>query len=160
MTTTTPTKDSERDERVERVERVHADHRLVKHIGDWTTAGRFEIRARSGLAVLDLRSPALPAEVTVHLELRGATVKLLVGDDTAVEHWDLSWTGRGRVKDAQSAARSATSTVNRRITLTGCVDSGEIRVARGGIAILAAMTDRAHLRSMRRAHEATKARTS
>ncbi|MFI6686757.1 hypothetical protein [Streptomyces sp. NPDC050485] len=144
-------------------ERIHADHRLVKRIGDWTTAGRFEIRARSGLAVLDLRSEELPEEIEIRLDLRRATVKLLVDDDAVIEHWDLNWTGRGKVKDAQGPSRSQDATAkatNRRITLVGCVDTGEIRVNRGGIAILAAMTDRTHLQAMRRAHETLKGQCS
>ncbi|MEV8526346.1 hypothetical protein AB0451_19620 [Streptomyces sp. NPDC052000] len=142
------------------VERIHADHALVKRIGDWTAAGRFEVRARSGLVVLDLRSERLPEEIEIRLDLSRATVKLLVDDDAVIEHWDLNWTGRGKVKDAQGPSRSTGATPNRRITLTGCVRVGEIRVNRGGIAILAAMTDRAHLRTMRRAHEAKKEQTS
>src|SRR5579884_4353179 len=76
------------------VERVHADHAVAKRLGNWTRADRFEVRARSGLVVLDLRSPDLPDEVEVRVELQRATVKLLVPDDAQVEHWDLHWTAR------------------------------------------------------------------
>jgi hypothetical protein len=34
---------------------VHADHALVKELGDWTTARRFDVRIRYGQAMLDLR---------------------------------------------------------------------------------------------------------
>jgi len=140
------------------VERIHADHRVAKRLGNWTRAGRFEVRARSGLVVLDLRSPGLPADLTLHLELRRATVKLLVPDDAVVEHWDLRWTARGKVKDAHdhadagagvgaSAADSA-----RRIRLTGVSTGSEVRVQRGGIAILTAMCSREYLQDVRRAH--------
>lgn len=141
-------------------EHIHADHMAVKHIGDWTTSGRFEIRARSGLVVLDLRSDRLPEEIEIRLDLRRATVRLLVDVDAVIEHGDLNWTGRGKVKDAQGPAMSQGATANRRVTLVGCVDSGEIRVNRGGIAILAALTDRAHRQEMRRAHEAAKGQRS
>uniref|UniRef100_A0AAU2UZ28 Uncharacterized protein n=1 Tax=Streptomyces sp. NBC_00003 TaxID=2903608 RepID=A0AAU2UZ28_9ACTN len=141
-------------------EHIHADHMAVKHIGDWTTSGRFEIRARSGLVVLDLRSDRLPEEIEIRLDLRRATVRLLVDDDAVIEHWDLSWTSRGKVKDAQGPSRSQGVGVNRRITLGGCVDSGEIRVNRGGIAILAALTDCTHRQEMRRAHAAAKGQQS
>jgi hypothetical protein len=40
--------------------RVHADHRSVKHFGHWTRASHFEVRARRGYALLDLRSPRIP----------------------------------------------------------------------------------------------------
>ncbi|MFI6474191.1 hypothetical protein ACIBL5_28480 [Streptomyces sp. NPDC050516] len=141
-------------------EHIHADHMAVKHIGDWTTSGRFEIRARSGLVVLDLRSDRLPEEIEIRLDLRRATVRLLVDADAVIEHWDLNWTGRGKVKDAQGPATSQGASANRRVTLVGHVDSGEIRVNRGGIAILAALTDRAHRQEMRRAHEAAKGQRS
>ena len=36
------------------VERVQADHDMTKHLGHWTSANRFEVRARSGAVVLDL----------------------------------------------------------------------------------------------------------
>ncbi|MFJ8310432.1 MULTISPECIES: hypothetical protein [unclassified Streptomyces] len=162
MTTTSITEErtEERTKDPAPTRRIHADHRAVKHMGDWTTAGRFEIRARSGLAVLDLRSEGLPEEIEIRLDLRRATVRLLVDDDAVIEHWDLNWSGRGKVKDAQGPARSQGATANRRITLVGCVDTGEIRVNRGGIAILAAMTDRAHLQEMRRTHDAMKGRRS
>ncbi len=49
-------------------ERIHSDHDLVKHLGNWTEAGHFEIKARHGTAVLDLRSPDLPDDVEIHPE--------------------------------------------------------------------------------------------
>lgn len=138
------------------VERVHADHAVAKRLGNWTRAGRFEVRARSGLVVLDLRSPDLPDEVEVHVELQRATVKLLVPDDAQVEHWDLHWTARGRVKDAAAAAApapSAQTASTRRIRLTGVSTDSEVRVQRGGIAILTAMCSREYLQDLRRAHQ-------
>ncbi|WP_223279374.1 hypothetical protein [Streptomyces sp. SDr-06] len=134
-------------------EHIHADHMAVKHIGEWTTSGRFEIRARSGFVVLDLRSKALPEEIDIRLYVRRTTVKLLVDDAAVIDHWDLKWTGRGKVKDAQGPSPSHDGSANRRITLLGCIDSGEIRINRGGIATLVALTDRAHRQEMRRTHE-------
>src|SRR5689334_6890977 len=70
--------------------RVHADHRSVKHLGHWTTANRFELRARRGYALLDLRSPRIPAgDIDLHLDIDHALVKLLVPDDAVIERWDL-----------------------------------------------------------------------
>ncbi|MFD1275948.1 hypothetical protein ACFQ51_42805 [Streptomyces kaempferi] len=83
-------------------ERIHSDHDLVKHLGDWTEASRFEVKARRGSAVLDLRSPGLPDDVEIHLDMDRAMVKLLVDDGTAVDHWNLRWTARGRIKDSRS----------------------------------------------------------
>lgn len=143
------------------VERVHADHAVVKRLGNWTRARRLEVRARRGVVVLDLRSPELPDEVEVRLELQRATVKLLVPDDAQVEHWDLRWTARGRVKDAQPAAaaaggsadRPAAAAGTRRVCLTGVSTDSEVRVQRAGVAILTAMCSREYLRDLRLAHK-------
>ncbi len=141
------------------VERVHADHAVVKRLGNWTRARRFEVRARTGLVVLDLRSPDLPDEVEVRLELQRATVKLLVPDDAQVEHWDLRWTARGRVKDAQPAEATAGANAGRpaagirRVRLSGVSTNSEVRVRRAGVAILTAMCSREYLRDLRLAHK-------
>jgi len=138
------------------VERIHTDHAVAKRLGNWTRAGRFEVRARRGLVVLDLRSPDLPDDVEVAVELQRATVKLLVPEDATVEHWDLRWTARGRVKDAQGTVRAAEAPGregSRRIRLTGRSTDSEIRVQRGGIAILTAMCSREYLQDLRLAHE-------
>ncbi len=38
------------------IDRIQADHQMVKKLGHWTTDRDFEVRARRGAAVLDLRS--------------------------------------------------------------------------------------------------------
>jgi hypothetical protein len=141
MTTTTST--------TNRTERIHADHAVAKRFGDWTRADRIEIRARGGLAVLDLRSPDLPDDIEIQLGLSRATVKLLVPDDTTVDHWDLRWTAKGRVKDAQWPEASATP-ANRRIRLVGSAADSEIRVHRGGVAIVTAMLSQEGFQELRR----------
>jgi len=133
-------------------ERIHSDHDLVKHLGNWTEAGRFEVKARHGAAVLDLRSPDLPDDVEIHLDLDRAMVKLLVADDTAVDHWNLTWTARGKIKDSRPASSGDTA-AGRRIRLSGSATDSEIRVHRGGIAILSAMFSRAYVQDLRRAHK-------
>jgi hypothetical protein len=129
------------------VERVHADHTVAKRLGNWTRAGRVDVRARHSVVVIDLRSPELPDEVELNVELQRATLKLLLPDDARVEHWDLRWTARGRVKDAQPAAGGP-----RRIRLTGLATGSEVRVQRSGVAILTAMCSREYLQDLRRAH--------
>src|SRR5258708_1468430 len=80
--------------------RLHADHLTVKRLGNWTAADRFEVHARRGSVVLDLRSPQIPAgEIVVDLDLDRALVKLLVPEDAVIEHWDVAWDGRGKIKD-------------------------------------------------------------
>ncbi|MEU2866542.1 hypothetical protein ACIQWL_49010 [Streptomyces mirabilis] len=133
-------------------ERIHSDHDLVKHLGNWTEAGHFEIKARHGTAVLDLRSPDLPDDVEIHLDMDRAMVKLLVDDATAIDHWNLRWTARGKVKDSQSSSTHNT-TAGRRVRLSGSATNSEIRIHRGGIAILSAMFSRAYFQDVRRAHK-------
>ncbi|MGW0205270.1 hypothetical protein ACWDZ8_05395 [Streptomyces sp. NPDC003233] len=136
-------------------ERVHADHAATKRLGNWTRAGHIQVRARRGLAVLDLRSPDLPDDIELCLDLQRATVKLLVPEDAVVEHWDLRWTARGKVKDAQGRTAGEPALVGaRRIRLTGVAADSEVRVHRGGIAVLSAMCSRAYLQDLRLAHRA------
>src|SRR5580692_9884610 len=73
------------------VERVQADHDMTKHLGHWTSANRFEVRARSGAVVLDLRSPAIQGDVEIQLDLHRSVVKLLLAEGDQVDHWNLSW---------------------------------------------------------------------
>ncbi|MCZ0983022.1 hypothetical protein O1L60_39765 [Streptomyces diastatochromogenes] len=150
-------------------ERIHSDHDLVKHLGNWTEAGHFEIKARHSTAVLDLRSPDLPDDVEIHLDIDRAMVKLLVDDATVIDHGNLRWTARGKVKDSQSSpppspspSPSSTSTststsahdtsAGRRVRLSGSATNSEIRVHRGGVAILSAMFSRAYVQDVRRAY--------
>lgn len=134
-------------------ERIHVDHAVAKRLGNWTRAGRIQVRARRALAVLDLRSPDLPDEVELRVELQRATVKVLVPDDAVVEQGGLRWTARGRVKDAQDRSVEEPALAGaRRIRLTGVATDSEVRVHRGGIAILSAMCSRAYLQDLRLAH--------
>jgi hypothetical protein len=137
--------------------RLHADHLSLKRLGDWTVADRFEVRARRGSVVVDLRSPHIPAgELVVDLDLDRAMVKLLVPEDAVVEYRDVEWTGRGKVKDGagqQAAKKGAAAEGARRVTLTGRIHDGEVRVHRGGVAILSAMFSREYLDDLRRAHK-------
>ena len=138
--------------------RIQADHRMVKKLGHWTTDRDVEVRARRGAAVLDLRSRQIPpGDIEIRLDLDHAMVKLLVPDDAVVDSWDLRWSGRrswgGKVKDwtRQPGAQDGRHE-RRRIRLTGEVRTGEIRVHRGGIAVLSAMFSRAFVDDCREAH--------
>ncbi|OLZ68941.1 hypothetical protein AV521_19355 [Streptomyces sp. IMTB 2501] len=139
MTTTTP---------LASAERIHADHATVKHLGHWTEATEFDVRARRATVVLDLRSPQIGwgEPVTVRLDLRSATVTLLLPEGVAVDSWDLAFRRRGRVRDTQPGAGPA------RLRLAGVVTDGEVRIRRGGTAQLTAMCSRAYLDDLRRAH--------
>ena len=65
-----------------------------------------------------------------------------------VDDWDLRRTGRSCVKDAEGPDAPG----GRRIVVTGQLRSSEIRVRRGGIAMLSAMFSRAYWDDLRRAH--------
>lgn len=128
--------------------RIPANHTVTKKLGNWTTEREFQVRAHRGLAVLDLRSPRIPdGDIHVDVDLDRGTLKLLVADDAVIDDWDLHRTGRAKVKDM-----TGRSGEGRRIVLTGRVSCGEIRVHRGGIAILSAMCSREYVEDVRRAH--------
>lgn len=129
--------------------RVAANYTVTKRLGNWTAADRFQVRSHRGHAVLDLRSPDIQAgEISVDIDLDHAMLKLLVPDDAVIEDWDLRRAGRGRVKDAEGGR----ATGGKRVVLTGQLRHGEIRVHRGGIAMLSAMFSREYLADLRRAH--------
>ena len=131
------------------VERLHADHGITKRLGRWTSASRFDVRARSAVLVLDLRSPEIEGDVEIRLNLHRSTVKLLLAEGDQVDHWDLDWTGNGQVEDDQWPAGPN----GRRIRLTGQANNSEIRVHRGGIAMLSAMFSRAFIQDLRQARK-------
>ena len=130
-------------------ERLHVDHGVTKRLGRWTSASQFDARVRSGVLVLDLRSPEVTGDVEIRLGLHRSTVKLLLAEDDQVDHWDLDWTGRGQVKDDQRPAGPG----GRRIRLSGHAENSEIRVHRGGMAALSAMFSRAYIQDLRQARK-------
>ncbi len=130
-------------------ERLHVDHAVAKRLGRWTGASQFDARVRSGVLVLDLRSPDVKGDVEVRLDLRRSTLKLLLAEGDQVDHWDLDWTGRGQVKDDQRPAGPG----GRRVRLAGQADNSEIRVHRGGMAALSAMFSRAFAQDLRQARK-------
>ncbi len=131
------------------VERLHVDHDTTKRLGHWTSANQFEVRARSGALVLDLRSPGIEGDAEIRLDLRRSVVKLLLAEGDEIDHWNLGWTGKGRIKDDQRPA----SATGRQIRLAGSANDSEIRVHRGGIAILSAMFSREFVQDARQAHK-------
>src|SRR5437763_6263243 len=132
-------------------ERVHVDQGVTKRLGRWTSASQFDVRVRSGVLVLDLRSPEVTGDVEVRLGLHRATVKLLLADGDQVDHRDLGWTGRGRVKDDQRPAGPGAGNGQRRVRLSGRAEDSEVRVHRGGMAALSAMFSREFVQDLRQA---------
>jgi len=129
--------------------RIRAHSRAVKKLGRWTTQRQFDVAASRGSAVLDLLLPRIePGEIDIHFDLDHAMVKLLVPAGANVDHDDLRRIGRGRVKD-----RTGTSVpAGRRIKLRGELRDAEIRVHRGGVAILSLLVSRASRNAVRQAH--------
>ena len=98
--------------------------------------------------MLDLLLPEFEAgEIEIELDIDHATVKLLVPDGAAIDHDDLRRIGSGRVKDWTGTAGSD----GRRIKLVGEMRNAEVRIHRGGIAILQLLLTR-HRSDVRQAH--------
>ncbi|TMR89105.1 hypothetical protein [Nonomuraea basaltis] len=131
------------------VERIDTDHAVTKRLGNWTTADRFEVRNRHGQTTIDLRSPDLPAELEVQLDLEHGVIKLLIPEDATLDQSDLRWTGRAKVKDHQAPEQGSA----RRIRLTGTATKSEVRVHRGGVAIIAAMMSHEYVDDVRQSHK-------
>ena len=118
---------------------IRAQNRSAKYLGDWTTARRFDVRASRGLLVLDLLLPRIePGEIKIMFDIDHAAVKLLVPKDASVDHADLRRVGGGRVKDWTGSSSSG----GRRIKLVGEMRDSEVRVHRGGVAILSLLGSR------------------
>ena len=128
---------------------VRAHNRSVKRLGDWTTARHIDVRASRGLVVLDLMLAKIePGEIEIALDIDHATVKLLVPDGAIIDDGDLRRVGRGRVKDWTGAG----ATDGRRIKLSGEMRHGEVRVHRGGVAVLSLLLSRRSRNQVRKAH--------
>lgn len=131
--------------------RIRAHNRSVKHLGAWTTSRRFDVGASRSLVVLDLLLPEIePGEIEIDLDIDHSTVKLLVPDGAVIDDGDLRRVGRGRVKDWTGTAAPG----GRRIKLVGEMRGAEVRVHRGGVALLSLLASRKHRREVIQAHRA------
>jgi len=132
------------------IENIRAHDHSIRRTGPWTTARRFDVRASSSSVVLDLLLPEIPdGEIEIALDLNRSTLRLLVPDGAIVDADDLRRVGRGRVKD-----RTGTSAPDgRRIRIAGEMRDSEVRVNRGGVAILQTMLTREGRRHVREAHD-------
>ncbi len=128
--------------------RVPAHRTVTKRLGHWTSEREFDVRAHRGHATVDLRSPRIPAgDITLSLDLDHASLTLLVPDGAVLDDWGLRRSGRGKVKDAEGPGAPG----GRRIVLSGQLRSSEIRVRRGGLALLTAMCSREFVADARQA---------
>jgi hypothetical protein len=137
-----------RDPDVREPVRIRAHHQMVKKLGPWTAARDFDVRASTALVVLDLLMPRIEdGDITIHLDIDHATVKLLVPDDVQIDAGDLRRIGRGRVKDWTGTGTPG----GRTIRLLGEMRHGEVRVHRGGVAIVSLVLS-GQGREVRQAH--------
>ena len=131
--------------------RIRAHGQSVKHLGDWTASRRFDVRASRSFVVLDLLLPEIePGEIEIELDIDHATVKLLVSDGARIDHDDLRRIGRGRVKDWSGTAAPS----GRQIRLVGEMRNAEVRVHRGGVAVLSLLASPERRRQIREVHRA------
>jgi hypothetical protein len=138
---------------------IRAHGAVTRRLGHWTVSRDFDVRASRGVVTLDLRSTQVPpGDIEIHLDIDHAVVRLLVPDGAVVDSDEIRRVGRGRVKDwfcpaggSGGSSPGASTAGGRRIVLGGEMRHGEVRVYRGGIAILAAMGSREYLADARRA---------
>jgi hypothetical protein len=72
-------------DRGQEVVQVRVRRDVSRQLGEWTTAASFDVRVCAGVAVLDLLLPRIDAgEVSVHLDVDGGLVTLLVPDGSRV----------------------------------------------------------------------------
>jgi hypothetical protein len=135
---------------------IRAHKHSVRKLGHWTTSRRFDVRASRATVLLDLRSRGIPAgDIEIRLDVDHAMVKLLVPEGATVDHDDVRRIGRcGEVDWGGTPAPGG-----RRIRVNGEMRSSELRVNRGGIAIVAAMLTREYLEDLRRAVRKSHARS-
>jgi hypothetical protein len=127
---------------------VRARRDVTRHLGQWTTADRFDVRVSDGAAVLDLLLPRIDAdEVNVRLDVDRGVVTLLVPDGARVLDDELRWTGPGRLRD-WTGGESPDGMV---IRLAGEVRHGQVRIRRGGVALLS-LIGHGKAADVRRAH--------
>ena len=131
-------------------ETIRAHNTSTRRTGPWTTARRFDVRASSSSVVLDLLLPAIAeGDIEIALDLNRSALNLLVPDGAIVDSDDLRRVGRGRVKDWTGTAAPD----GRRIRLVGEMRGSEVRITRGGVAILQSMLSREGRRHVREAHD-------
>lgn len=128
--------------------RIRAHNRSVRHLGHWTPARRIDVLASQSSLILELRSPRIePGDVEVTLDIDRSMVKLLVPDGAIIDDGDLRRVGRCGMVDWSCTAEAG----RRVIRVVGEMRRSELRINRGGIAIVSAMLTDEYLADLRRA---------
>ena len=135
---------------------IRAHNRSVRRLGHWTTARRFDVRASRGSVVLELRTPAIePGPIEVSVDLDHSMLKLLVPEGAEVDDSELRRVGRCGFVDWGGAPAPE----GRLIRVTGELRGAELRVNRGGIAIVSAMLTGEYLADLGRAFRENQVRS-
>jgi hypothetical protein len=128
--------------------RLVAHKRSVRRLGHWTTGRHIDVLASRGSVILDLRSTVIEdGDIEVSLDVDHAMVKLLVPDDAVIDDGELRRFGRCGLVDWGGSG----ATGGRLIRVRGEMRGSELRVNRGGIAIVSAMLTGEYLADLRRA---------
>jgi hypothetical protein len=136
--------------------RIRAHNRSERRLGHWTAARRFDVRASRASVILELRSPRIEeGDIEIFLDLDHATVKLLVPEGAVIDHDDVRRVGRCGFVDWSGQPASG----GRRVVLRGEMRSSELRINRGGIAIVSAMLTREYREDLQRAFRANDIRS-
>jgi len=131
--------------------RIQVHRRSVRRLGHWTTARRFAVRATSSSVILDLRSPRIErGDIQVALDVDHSMVKLLVPEDAVVDLDHVHRAGRCGFVDWSGAPAPD----GRAIRISGEMRGSELRINRGGIAIVSAMLTREYLTDLKQAFRA------
>jgi hypothetical protein len=136
--------------------KIRARNQSVRRLGHWTTARQFDVAASGGSVILDLRSPRIEAgDIEISLDLDHSMVKLLVPEAAKVDDGDLRRVGRCGFVDWSGTPAEG----GRVIRVTGEMRKSELRINRGGIAIVSAMLTGEYLADLQRAFRANHVRS-
>lgn len=128
--------------------KIRAHRQSIRRMGQWTTASRFDVRASQSSVILELRSPRIePGDIEVKLDIDHSMVKLLVPDGAIVDADELRRVGRCGLVDWSGTAQPT----GRVIRVIGEMRRSELRINRGGIAIVSAMLTGEYLADLRSA---------
>lgn len=128
--------------------RIRAHNQSIHRMGHWTTARRFDVRASQSSVILELRSLRIePGDIEVNLDIDHSMVKLLVPDGAIVDADELRRVGHCGLNDWSGTPQPT----GRVIRVVGEMRRSELRVNRGGIAIVSAMLTGEYLADLRSA---------
>jgi hypothetical protein len=129
-------------------EQIRAHKSAFRRMGHWTAARQFDVWASESSVILELRSPRIETgDIEVNLDIDHSMVKLLVPEDATVDTGDLRRVGRcGFVDWGGTPARAG-----RVIRVVGEMRRSELRINRGGVAIVSAMLTGEYLADLRTA---------